>query len=200
MVFVAGCAARATPIATRTVDDATPRRADAIAFDPPSAPPSHDSASDTRAGLIAVTQPPRDGARELVAALGAAIAAESLDALLACLSPDAAWTNPSMGRAPVPAVGVFRDRFRRLDYARWTGGALFASDETEVLTFDDFDALPARGPRPPEMRPGDLLVRGRVLAPRAGYDRLFGDELAILARPVGDRYRIVLLVEDFPLA
>lgn len=200
LLVAGGCATRPAEFATRTTDEPAPRRPDAVAGDPPSAPVSGASPADTRGGVVALTQSPRDGARDLVTALGAAIAAENLDALSQCLTPDATWSNPSLGRAPMPAFSLFRDRFRKLDYGRWTGGALFASDEAEVMTYEDFDALPSRGPRPPEMRPGDVLVRGRVLAPRAGYERLFGDELAIVARPVGDRYRIVLLVEDFPLA
>ncbi len=200
LLLVAGCATRPTALETRTADDARPRRPDAVALDPPAAAPTGAGVGDSRAGVVAVTQPPSDDARALVAALGDAIARENLESLAACLSRDAVWMNPSLGRAPMPAMGVFRDRFRKLDYARWTGGALFASDEAEVLTFEDFDALPSRGPRPVEMRAGDVIIRGRVLAPRAGYDRLFGDELSIVARPIGGRYRIVLLMEDFPLA
>ena len=143
---------------------------------------------------------PREGASAAIDQLGAAIATENVEALAALFTPDASWSNPSRGRAAVPALGHFRDRFRKLDYGRWASASLFVAGEAQVLTYDDFDALPSRGPRPVEMRPGDVLVRGRVASPRAGYDRLFGDEMTVVVRPSGDRYRIALLVEDFPLA
>ncbi|MCC6649141.1 MAG: hypothetical protein IT374_26680 [Polyangiaceae bacterium] len=197
---LAGCAPGPLGLSTRTTDERAPRRPDAVVADPPSAPPPAAGPADTRAGIVALTASAGEGARELVTALGAAITKEDAVALAACLASDATWSNPSGGRGGLLALDVLRERFRKLDYTKWAGGALFADDEAEVLTYDDFDALPARGPRPPEMRSGDVLVRGRVVSPRAGYERLFGDELTLLARPAGGRLRIVLILEDFPLA
>ena len=199
-LLVGACAPQASEFPTTGAFARAERRPDGVASDPASAPVHASGGRETASGLVVLPAVPRDSAFAAVEQLGAAIAAENVDALATLLTPDAMWSNPSLGRSPIPAFGHFRERFRKLDYGRWASASLFVASEAEVLTYDDFDALPARGPRPIEMRPGDVLVRGRVVSPRAGYDRLFGDEMAVVVRPFGDRYRIALIVEDFPLA
>jgi hypothetical protein len=49
------------------------------------------------------------------------------------------------------------------------------------------------------MRRGDVLLRVRILTPRVGADRFFGDELLLLLRPEDGAYRVRWWQEEFQI-
>lgn len=129
-----------------------------------------------------------------------AVTREDATLLATVLGERAGWINPAAGRSGSNAVLVWRERFRRLEYGKLAGAPVVRESDVEVYAFDDLEApLPGRPQRPPEMRDGDVYARARVLTPRIGPDRLFGDELGFVLRSEGDRFRIVLLLEEFQI-
>lgn len=196
--------ARTEPARFATVDQLVdaPRKPDGVAIDPEPAPPASQPAASTRDGLVALSSPlSTELAIEALASLLTAITAESQGDLSRLASPQALWSNPwSSNRAALAFSQVFRERFRKLDYTQLAGRQLFVERDVEVYGFDDLATpQPGRPARPAEMAQGDVLLRARMLVPRMGPDRLFGDELLVMMRPQGGRFRVQLLLEDFQL-
>jgi hypothetical protein len=129
-----------------------------------------------------------------------ALPREDLGAMTAVMTERPGWVNPAISRSAAPASAVFVDRFRRLDYEKLQGVPIVREAELEVTTYDELEPpLPGRPPRPPEMAPGDVMVRARIVTPRIGADRLLGDELTFVLRPDRGRHRILLVFEEFQL-
>jgi hypothetical protein len=108
-------------------------------------------------------------------------------------------TAPSRARgAGLLLVEIWRARVAGLRYDLLRGEQLYRRGEIETYGYEDLDrAEPGRPARPPEMRPGDLLLRVPMAIVRAGSDRVFGDELVFVLVPSGIEYRIRTLLEDF---
>lgn len=176
------------------------RQPDGVALDPLPAP-----SQPARSGLpsgqaLALLQPASSASA--VAALQAmleALAAEDAEALPALFTERSTWVHlPS--RSSTPLFPHLRERLRRLDYLQLADMQLIHEPEVEVYTVDDLAAeLPGRPLRPPEMQPTDLLLRARILVPRLGADRFFGDALTLVVRPEQGRYRIHSVQEEFML-
>jgi len=67
--------------------------------------------------------------------------------------------------------------------------AMYRPQDVEIWARDEL-GLPGRPARPVSMGEGDLLVRIPVATPRVGADVLFGDEIKLLLRRDGARYRV----------
>lgn len=201
-IAAAGCSRGEASFPTAESWPDSPRRADGVAVDPASsASLAQRNGRTGEVGAVPLSPPaPVALAVRAVVAFFDALPHEDLATLNTVLSERAGWVNPAVSRNAAPALGVFVDRFRRLDYEKLEGVALVREAELEVTAYDEFDPpLPGRPPRPPEMRPGDVLVRARVVTPRIGGDRLLGDELAFVLRPDHGRHRIFLVFEEFQL-
>jgi hypothetical protein len=66
---------------------------------------------------------------------------------------------------------------------------MYRAQDVEIFARDEL-SLPGRPSRPASMGADDLLVRIPVATPRLGADILFGDEIRLLLRRDGSRYRI----------
>ncbi len=66
---------------------------------------------------------------------------------------------------------------------------MYRAQDVEIFARDEL-GLPGRPSRPASMGADDLLVRIPVATPRLGADILFGDEIRLLLRRDGSRYRI----------
>ena len=64
---------------------------------------------------------------------------------------------------------------------------------------DGDEALLERLRNEGEKSPADVLLRVRVLVPRVGADRLFGDTWLLVLRPQQGRYRVHSIQEEFQL-
>lgn len=66
---------------------------------------------------------------------------------------------------------------------------MYRAQDVEIFARDEL-GLPGRPSRPTSMGSDDLLVRIPIATPRLGADILFGDEIRLLLRRDGARYRI----------
>jgi hypothetical protein len=66
---------------------------------------------------------------------------------------------------------------------------MYRPQDVEIFARDEL-GLPGRPSRPASMGTDDLLVRIPIATPRLGADILFGDEIRLLLRRDGARYRI----------
>ena len=200
---LSGCGPRAAVFPTTDQWPDAKRQADGVAVDPLPAGVAGVLGDRTTAHRdIALTAPMAlesapDVARDFIAA----VVREDAAALSALLGDRAIVVNPGVsGRPQSPLLSMWRERFRRFDYTALANLPVIREPELTVDTFEDLDAaVPGRPRQPAEMRPGDVRVHGRVVTPRIGSDRLFGDELTFLMRPEKGRYRIVLIFEEFQL-
>lgn len=67
--------------------------------------------------------------------------------------------------------------------------AMYRPQDVEIWAREEL-GLPGRPTRPQAMADGELLVRIPVATPRVGADILFGDEIKLLLRRDGARYRV----------
>lgn len=67
--------------------------------------------------------------------------------------------------------------------------AMYRPQDVEIYAYGEL-GLPGRPSRPAAMGTDDVLVRIPVATPRLGADILFGDEIRLLLRRDGARYRI----------
>jgi len=197
-----GCASAPASFATTQEWPASRRSPDGVAIDPEPAPIAGVHQARTTAGSVVALTPSASlgAAVEAVMRFVDAVTREDAALLATVLGERAGWINPAAGRSGSNAVLVWRERFRRLEYGKLAGAPVVRESDVEIYAFDDLEApLPGRPQRPPEMRDGDVYARARVLSPRVGPDRLFGDELGFVLRSEGDRFRIVLLLEEFQI-
>ena len=67
--------------------------------------------------------------------------------------------------------------------------AMYRPQDVEIYAYGEL-SLPGRPSRPMAMGTDDVLVRIPIATPRLGADILFGDEIRLLLRRDGSRYRI----------
>lgn len=67
--------------------------------------------------------------------------------------------------------------------------AMYRAQDVEVWARDEL-GQPGRPARPQAMVDGDLLIRIPIATPRLGADVLFGEEIRLLLRRDGARYRV----------
>ena len=156
----------------------SPRRPDGVVLDPEPALPR------------AVTRAPARGIVSLKEPLGDKVVGAAIEAFFAVFT----------GHEPEPLEGVLARSARLLDSH---GGSSYAVvrdelvrrvaafkasnvttvhiDRVERSEYGDLGEAGLRR-RPPEMRPGDVLVRVHVTIPGAGGERLFGNVVVLLLR------------------
>jgi hypothetical protein len=177
------------------------RRPDGVAVDPTSAPPRAKDVANTGDALVTLRAPVGlEKALTTVRLFFQAIVAEDSDALGAVLTRDALNTNPSMG-GPMgsPSASLFwAHRFRRLDYTKLAGEVIYRENELDVYRADDELTLsPHPAVRADALNAGDVVIRVPIATPRAGLDRLMGDDILVWLRRTGNEYKIYRLLEDF---
>ncbi len=119
---------------------------------------------------------------------------ESIEHLRELLTPDAGpIENRAGGRKALE--DSWRQRMRAHEYGQLA--------ELELVRFDrverwEWDALgrPDAPERPAEMQPGELYVRIPLEVTAFAGERLFDDEIVLLLRPEGSRYRIAAYGEE----
>lgn len=99
----------------------------------------------------------------------------------------------SDGESTRPRYQVVNDWRMRMKntqaYEQLEVEAMYRPQDVEIWARDEL-GLPGRPARPQSMTEGDLLVRIPVATPRVGADVLFGDEIKLLLRRDGARYRV----------
>lgn len=172
---------------TATETPSAPRRPDGVVLEPPPALPDASDRAPAR-GVVALREPLADkDVEEVVRAYVRGFEREDVGALEQLLAHDATPLGRAGGRAQL--VELWRTRIRNFEYQKLAGLEVARFSQIEKLSYDAFDA-PGAGPRPPEMRPGDLYVRVPILTARIGNDQLFGDVLVLLLRREDGRLRI----------
>lgn len=172
---------------TATEMPRTPRRPDGVVLDPPPAlPPAQERAA--AAPVLALREPPVDqDVEEVVRAYLRAFEREDMDALVQLLAQDAAPIGRGGGRTQL--VELWRGRLKSFEYQKLAGEEVAKLGQLERRSYDAY-ALPGAGPRPAEMRPGDVMVRVPIATPRVSGEQLFGDVLVLLLRREDGRLRI----------
>jgi hypothetical protein len=197
VAFAFGCGSRAATFDTVSSFPEEPRKPPGVAVDPaPSLPTAAESAK-TLEGLVVLSAPPDPrAARTVVREFFAAIVQESPEKLDELVAAEA-WVDSGSQRQPVRAF--WRARFSQLDYAALADEVLFRESELETYRPEDLGRLGGTRPTFVDAEGTDLVVHARVRASWTGRTRLLGDELFFLLRPLGERYVIAEIVEDFRL-
>lgn len=187
------------------IPDAGRRRPDGVAIDPTSAPPAARDHANSADGLVTLRTPLGvDRARATVEELFRKIVVEDGDGLEPLFTRDAQaiTTLAPGGGGPTPqAVLFWQGRFRKLDYTKLAGEALYRGDELTYFRAEDLIDSPVHPAIRVEALAGaDVVVRVPIRAARLGADRFFGDEMILWLRRDGDRYRIFRVLEEFQLS
>lgn len=197
LAAVAGCGSRAATFETVSSFPESSRKPPGVAVDPSPSLPAAAGSAKTLDGLVVLTAPPDPrAARTVVREFFAAVVSESPEKLDELVSSDA-WVDSGSQRQPVRAF--WRARFSQLDYSALADEVLFRESELETYRPEDLGRLAGTRPTFVDAEGSDLVVHARVRASWTGRTRLLGDELFFLLRPLGERYVIAEIVEDFRL-
>lgn len=140
-------------------------------------------------GVLALRVPlGRDAVADVLRLFIDAWQRESIDALAALLTSDAGPID-ARGRGSRTLVESWRQRLRAHGYARLSGVEVVRPDRIERWEADELGVSGAPA-RPPDMRPGELLVRAPVEVPVVSGERLFGDQIVMIVRPDEGRLKI----------
>jgi hypothetical protein len=153
-------------------------------------------------GSVALRPPlALEGARLTVLALLHTYVEEDFDGFRDLVLADATTYNPLVGSgANVSLIAAFRERIRRLNYRQLAGVPLALEGDMEVYSFDELSQLAGTRPEmPPGMQRGDAFVRARIVTPRVGPERYFGDNLDALLRATPTGWVVVSVAEEMPM-
>jgi hypothetical protein len=168
--------------------EAPPRRPDGVVLEPSPALPSV-AARGPSGGVLALRVPMgSDAVADVVRLFIDAWQRESIDALASLLTPDAGPIE-ARGRGSRALVEGWRQRLRAHGYARLAGVEVVRPDRIERWEAEELGVSGAPA-RPPDMRPGELLVRAAVEVPVVSGERLFGDQIVMIVRPDEGRIKI----------
>jgi hypothetical protein len=146
-------------------------------------------------GVVTLRVPVNDEAVvALVQTLIDAWQRESLESLVGLLTPDA-QNLEAHGHGGTSLPDGWRLRLQTHEYRRLAGIELVRPARIRRWDYDDLGAKGAP-PRPPEMRPGDLLVRVPVEVTHVAGEKLFGDLMTIVLRPEGPKLRVAAYGES----
>ncbi len=176
-VLLCSCAASA-PLETRTGAELK-RKPDGVLLEPSPAVPTAVEHAEAR-GVVALKPPLSiEDVRALVKQLMRGFENEQIDVINQLLLPDVTDFFTHVTLAQIQQR--LRERFQKLDYVRMRGIEVAHLERAELREYDD---LPPAGPRsrPPEMNPGDILVRIPMTAPLSNGERLFDDVLVLMLR------------------
>lgn len=180
----------AVPLQTSATasEEPRPRRPDAVVLEPPPALPAPAVRADAR-GAVSLREPLGvSKVIDLVQSFLAAWQSESLDSLIALLTPDAGPIEARVrGRAGL--VESWRQRLHTHEYARLAGMELVRPERIERWDRDEL----ARAGVPKssqEMLPGEIYVRVPLEVTAIGGEKLFEDALVMILRPDEGRFLI----------
>lgn len=176
-VLPASCAS-AAPLETRTGAEVK-RKPDGVLLEPSPAVPTPVERAQAR-GVVALKPPLSiEDVRTIVKQLMRGFENEQFDIINQLLLPDA---TDFFTHVTLPQIQQrLRERFQKLEYQKMRGVEVAHLERAELREYDD---LPPAGPRsrPPEMNPGDILVRIPMTAPLSNGERLFDDVLVLMLR------------------
>jgi len=150
-----------------------------VALDP--TPPIPRAVEKAVASGVVALRPalPDDTLRRALATFFGVFSGHDTDALDPLLSRSARILDAHGGSTYSALRDELRGRIRAFEGA---GSPAVRIDQLERFDFGDLEGEDAVRPRPPEMRPGDVLVRAHVSVPRSGGARLFGAVVVLLFR------------------
>lgn len=197
----------ASPPAYKTagsIDDDAPRKPDGVAIDPATASYAPREKGRAEDGFVALHTPLGvDLALGRIKSFFAAVLSEDDDALGTLFTRDAiAITGGNtMGMGSTPAAMLWwEQRFRRLDYGKIAGEAVYR--ESEIFVFRAGDVLespPHRAIRTETLNDSDIIIQVPIATARSGQERFFADEIIFWLRREGAQYKIFRVLEEFQI-
>ncbi len=196
---VAGCERRVVPMRFPTqssFSDDEPRRPAGVASDPALKLPAEADMGSTEANLVVLKAPPdTESARAVVREFMKSTVSESASRLAELLDQSAIVRSRSSGRRE-NARSFWNTRITTLNYGDLAGQLLYRDSEMETYRRED---LSGRRSVPVYPQADEIVVRVKILTPKNGKVRLFGDELVFRLKPTETGYLIREIVEDFQL-
>jgi hypothetical protein len=193
VVVALGLAAACSPRPLRTADSPPPVDSKGIAVDPISSVPGAADKATVTDSVVTLRAPV---ATEAVMALVRRVfeAFHARDARALDVDLDDSIVDVRADNQPIKQKWQFLNEmtsrmkataaFEQLDV-----DAMYRPADVEIYAYAEL-GLPGRPSRPTSMSNDDLLVRIPIATPRLGADILFGDEIRLLLRRDGARYRI----------
>ena len=173
-----------------------PRQPDGVLVDPsPAVPPAllHAPAK----GVINLAEPTSNETLfGLVTTFFTAFQRRDRHLIEEVLSADAVGLDPAQHQNRQAMVQDWDVRMRSHDYSLVKASDLARVERMERFEYEDM-GVSSSYPRPPEMRPGDVLIRVPVTAPldpKSG-DKLFHDLLILMIRPDGEKLTLAGIAE-----
>lgn len=187
--LVSACGA--THFATR--DTPPPETTGAVAVDPITAlPRATDRATSTDGVATLRTPVPREAIAALVRRLFEAFHARDVSGIEADVDDnvlDLRFDYETTRSRFAFLNQELQYRMKATPFDQIDVEAMYRPQDVEVWARDEL-GLPGRPLRPNVMGADDLLVRIPIATPRVGSDVLFGDEIKLLLRRVGSKYKI----------
>lgn len=177
----------------RTADSPPTAGSGGVPVDPVSSLPKPTDKGAAAEGVTTLRTPvPTDAVMALVRRLfeafherDTALVESDLDEVIVDLRTESEPTRPRY-----TIVNEWRMRMKSTQaYEQLDVDAMYRPQDVEIWARDEL-GLPGRPSRPTSMAEGDLLVRVPVATPRLAADVLFGDEIKLLLRRDGARYRV----------
>ena len=103
----------------------------------------------------------------------------------------------SGGRPRASWIWELQNRLRTGAFDALDVDQMYRPSDVEIYGVEDL-GLPGRPTRPASMGPDETLVRVPIATPRVGADVLFGDEILLLLRRDGARFKIRGYGERYP--
>ena len=135
-----------------------------------------------------------DAARRTVRDFMRAVVEEAPERF-ALLLTSQAYVNTPAGRQP--ALSFWQTRIAQFDYGALKGQLLFRDAELQTLRAQDLTRLAPNRRLPLELGEDEIAMRVPIRISWSGRTRLFGDELIFRLQPVGARFEIAEISEDF---
>lgn len=174
-------AACGAPPPAQSPEEPPKRKPDGVLLEPAPAVPAAVERGEAR-GVIALKPGlSTDEIRGVVRQLMRAFENEQVEAVRMMLTSDATDLVSHGSRDQIISGIASRFSKHRGNYQKLRGLEVAHVDRAEVREYDDLLTTGAR-PRPPDMAPGDVLVRVPMTAPMSNGERLFDDVLVLMLR------------------
>jgi hypothetical protein len=175
----------------------TPRRPDGVVIEPTAALPAPSEHARAR-GVVSLREPlSEEAVRDVVRSYFEAFEHEDLGSLQQLLTLDAMSLDANVRGGRTALLKRWEERMGKLGYAKIAGVEVVQIDRVERFDFDDLSAM-STPPRPPEMQPGEALVRVSVIAPTIAGERFFPDAVTLLLRRESGKFKIAAVGEVNP--
>ena len=177
LLVLAGCAASA-PLETRTGAEIK-RKPDGVLLEPSPAVPTPVEHADAR-GVVALKLPLSiEDVRTVVKTLMKGYENEQFEVINQLLLPEVVDPFKHLNLAQIRSE--VSSKFQHLEFQKMRGMEVAHLERAELREYDDLITTGPRS-RPPEMTPGDILVRIPMTAPLSQGERLFDDVLVLILR------------------